>query len=71
MQTINYDRNDVKARIKALTKETDAASSMIDKIEITTELKFEPTWDFDDTIEDVIEKVVKAEAPKKEKKKKK
>lgn len=71
VQTINYDRNDVKARIKALTKETDAASSMIDKIEITTELKFEPTWDFDDTIEDVIEKVVKAEAPKKEKKKKK
>ena len=71
VKTIDYDRNDIKARVKALTKETDEISGKVDKITINTELKFEPTWDFDDTVEDIIEKVVKTEEPKKDKKKKK
>lgn len=71
VQTINYDRNEVKARLKALTKETDEISSKVDRITITMELDFEPIWDFDDMVEDMIEKVIHREEPKKDKKKKK
>ena len=53
--TINYDRNKVKARYKAIKKECDEMSTLIDKIQINTEVVFDPKWDVSDTLEDVLE----------------
>lgn len=53
--TINYDRNKVKARYKAIKKECDEMSTLIDKIQINTEVVFDPKWDVSDTLEDMLE----------------
>lgn len=53
--TINYDRNKVKARYKAIKKECDEMSTLIDKIQINTEVIFDPKWDVSDTLEDMLE----------------
>ena len=53
--TINYDRNKVKARYKAIKKECDEMSTLIDKIQINTEVVFDPKWDVSDTLEDMVE----------------
>ena len=57
--TIDYDRNKVKKLIKNLSKKCDEISTEIDKIMIITEVKFDPKWDFTDTVEDAIQKVIK------------
>lgn len=57
VRTINFDRNEVKKKIKKLTKKSDEISTELDKIMIMTEVKVEPRFDFIDTLEDVIEKV--------------
>ena len=53
--TINYDRNKVKARYKAIKKECDEMSTLIDKTQINTEVVFDPKWDVSDTLEDMLE----------------
>lgn len=53
--TINYDRNKVKARYRAIKKECDEMSTLIDKIQINTEVVFDPKWDVSDTLEDMLE----------------
>ena len=53
--TINYDRNKVKARYKAIKKECDEMSTLIDKIQINTEVVFDPKWRLSDTLEDMLE----------------
>ena len=53
--TINYDRNKVKARYKAIKKECDEMSTLIDKIQINTEVVFDPKWNVSDTLEDMLE----------------
>ena len=53
--TINYDRNKVKSRYKAIKKECDEMSTLIDKIQINTEVVFDPKWDVSDTLEDMLE----------------
>ena len=53
--TINYDRNKVKARYKAIKKECDEMSTLIDKIQINTEVVYDPKWDVSDTLEDMLE----------------
>ena len=53
--TINYDRNKVKARYKAIKKECDEMSTLIDKIQINTEVIFDPKWDVSNTLEDMLE----------------
>ena len=53
--TINYNRNKVKARYKAIKKECDEMSTLIDKIQINTEVVFDPKWDVSDTLEDMLE----------------
>ena len=53
--TINYNRNKVKARYKAIKKECDEMSTLIDKIQINTEVAFDPKWDVSDTLEDMLE----------------
>lgn len=51
--SIDYDRNDVKALAKKLSKETDDISTKLDTIELTTNVDYEPVWDYD-TLEDVV-----------------
>ena len=53
--TINYDRNKIKARYKAIKKECDEMSTLIDKIQINTEVIFDSKWDVSDTLEDMLE----------------
>ena len=53
--TINYNRNKVKKRYKAIKKECDEMSTLIDKIQINTEVVFDPKWDVSDTLEDMLE----------------
>lgn len=52
--TIDYDRNDVKALAKKLSKEADEVSTKLDIIELTTKVDYEPTWDIGDSLEDVV-----------------
>ena len=53
--TINYDRNKDKKRYKAIKKECDEMSTLIDKIQINTEVIFDPKWDVFYTLEDMLE----------------
>ena len=53
--TIDYDRNRVKKAYKAITKECEEMSTLIDKVQINTEVDFEPKFDLSDTIEDMLE----------------
>ena len=51
--SIDYNRNDVKALAKKFTKETDEISTKLDTIELTTNVDYEPVWDYDN-LEDVV-----------------
>ena len=53
---LDYDRNVVKALAKKLAKETDEVSTKLDKLELTTEVDFEPKYDMNDTLEDIVVK---------------
>lgn len=51
--SIDYNRNDVKALSKKFVKETDEVSTKLDTIELTTNVDYEPVWDYDN-LEDVV-----------------
>ena len=51
--SIDYDRNDVKALAKKLSKETDDVSTKLDTVELTTNVDYDPIWDYDN-LEDVV-----------------
>lgn len=51
---IDFDRNDVRNLVKKYLKETDDISAKLDAIEINTMLDFTPTYDINDTFEDLI-----------------
>lgn len=52
--TIDFDRNTVKALIKKYSKETDHVSTMLDRIVLTTQVDFEPKYDINDTLEELL-----------------
>lgn len=52
---IDFDRNKVKAIAKKLTKESDDISSQLDKIMIDTVVEFQPKYDVNDGLADVLE----------------
>lgn len=52
--SLNYDRNQVKGLAKKLAKETDEISTKLDQLELTTEIKYEPIWDMNDSLEDLV-----------------
>jgi hypothetical protein len=52
--TIDFNRNDVKALIKKISKECDEVSAKLDAIEINTIVDFEPSYDVSDKFEDVV-----------------
>lgn len=53
--TINYDRNKIKRIYKAIKKECEEMSTLIDKIQINEEVIFTSKWDISDTLEDMLE----------------
>lgn len=54
IKTINYDRNLVKTLLKKYKKETDTVSMQKDKVDIMTEVYYEPVWDVDTPLEDIL-----------------
>lgn len=54
IKTINYDRNLVKSLLKKYKKETDTVSMQKDKADIMTEVSYEPVWDVDTPLEDIL-----------------
>lgn len=52
--SIDFDRNAVRGLAKKLLKETDEVSAKLDSIEINTYLSFEPSFDINDTFEDLV-----------------
>lgn len=52
--TIDFDRNTVKALIKKYSKETDHVSTMLDRIVLTTQVDFDPKYDINDTLEELL-----------------
>ena len=54
VQTIDYDRNKVRNKYRALSKECEEMSTLIDKIQINTEVDCEPKWRISDTLDDML-----------------
>lgn len=52
--TIDFDRNTVKALIKKYSKETDNVSTNLDRIVLTTNVDFDPKYDVNDTLEELL-----------------
>lgn len=52
--TIDFDRNTVKALIKKYSKETDHVSTILDRIVLTTQVDFDPKYDINDTLEELL-----------------
>ena len=53
--TIDFNRNEVKKQIKALTQKADFVSNEIEKALINTEVDHTPVFDSTDTLEDLME----------------
>ena len=54
VKTIDYDRNKVRNKYRALSKECEEMSTLIDKIQINTEVDCEPKWRISDTLDDML-----------------
>lgn len=52
--TIDFDRNTVKALIKKYSKETDHVSTILDRIVLTIQVDFDPKYDINDTLEELL-----------------
>ena len=59
VKTIDFDRNDVKKKIKKLSTTCDETSVEIEKTLLMTEVDITPKIDFTDTLEDLKEKLLK------------
>lgn len=52
--TIDFDRNTVKALIKKYSIEADNVSTNLDRIVLTTNVDFDPKYDVNDTLEELL-----------------
>ncbi len=61
VRTINFDRNKTKGMSKEMQKDMTDTSNLIDKLNVTVEVDFEPKFDISTNLSDIIEgfKVVK------------
>ena len=56
--SIDFDRNKVKGCAKALTKKSDDISNQIDKLMVSTEVKFATKYDLTDSFEEALDQFV-------------
>ena len=54
VKSIDYDRNAVKGLISKYKKETDKISTERDRIDIMTEVNYDPIWEVDTPLEDIL-----------------
>jgi len=54
VKTIDYDRNTVKSLISKFKKETDKISTERDRIDIMIEVNYDPIWEVDTPLEDIL-----------------
>lgn len=54
VKTIDYDRNTVKSLISKFKKEADKISTERDRIDIMTEVNYDPIWEVDTPLEDIL-----------------
>lgn len=51
---INFNRDDVRNLSRKWREESDTNSTKLDLLEVTTEVDFQPRWNFDDTLEEAV-----------------
>lgn len=54
VKAIDYNRNTVKGLISKYKKETDQISTTRDRIDIMTEVNYDPIWEVDTPLEDIL-----------------
>lgn len=52
--TIDFNRNDIQKLYQKYQQQTDRMSTMVDQIEVTTEVNYTPKWDIDTFLEDAV-----------------
>ena len=53
--TIDFDRNKVKGIVKRLRRESDNTSNELDRVQVTLEVDYSPTYEINDDFEDSLE----------------
>lgn len=54
IETINFDRNKTKGMANTLSRDTDNVSNLIDRLNVTLEVDFEPKFNIKDSLEDIL-----------------
>lgn len=54
VETINFDRKKTKGMANTLSKQTDDTSNLIDKLNVTVNVDFEPRFNIKDSLEDIL-----------------
>lgn len=53
--TIDFDRNKVKGIVKRLRRESDNTSNELDRVQVTLDVDYSPTYEINDSFEDALE----------------
>ena len=56
--TIDFDRNKVKGIVKRLRRESDNTSNELDRVQVTLDVNYSPTYEINDDFEDSLEMFV-------------
>ena len=56
VSTINFDRNETRKMANKYSKQITDTSNLIDEINVTLKVDFEPKFDINDTVEDILNK---------------
>ena len=62
VSTINFDRNETRKMANKYSKQITDTSNLIDEINVTLKVDFEPKFDINDTVEDILNKDSESES---------
>lgn len=62
VSTINFDRNETRKMANKYSKQITDTSNLIDEINVTLKVDFEPKFDINDTFEDILNKDSESES---------
>lgn len=62
VSTINFDRNETRKMANKYSKQITDTSNLIDEINVTLRVDFEPKFDINDTFEDILNKDLESES---------